>query len=34
MKFLIATLAAAVFTVRGALAQIKIGYTNIEMILA
>ncbi len=34
MKFLIATLAAAVFTVQGALAQIKIGYTNIEMILA
>ncbi len=34
MKFLIATLAAAVFTVQGAFAQLKIGYTNIEMILA
>ncbi len=34
MKFLIATLAAAVFTLQGALAQVKIGYTNVEMILA
>jgi outer membrane protein len=34
MKFFIAILAATVFTVQGALAQIKIGYTNIEMILA
>ena len=34
MKFLIATLAAVVFTLQGALAQVKIGYTNVEMILA
>lgn len=34
IKFLIATIAAVVFSIQGTLAQIKIGYTNIEMILA
>ncbi len=34
MKFLIATIAAVVFSIEGTLAQIKIGYTNIELILA
>jgi len=34
MKFLIATFAAVLFTIQGSIAQIKIGYTNIELILA
>ncbi len=34
MKFLIAIAAAAVFSVSGTLAQVKIGYTNVELILA
>jgi len=34
MKFLIATLAAALLTTEVTFAQLKIGYTNIELILA
>ncbi len=34
MRFLIAVVAAAVFSIQGTFAQIKIGYTNIELILA
>lgn len=34
MKLLIATIAAVVFSIQGTFAQVKIGYTNIELILA